>query len=97
MGLEPRDYRKKPLKVFIAIGHGGLNPGAMYGGRVEKHINRNIAMLMQGNHFVQERLFSDSLGKGVHYDSKTKKQTVYPKKFFAVSEVSGELLRATAE
>lgn len=267
MGLEPRDYRKKPLKVFIAIGHGGSDPGAVYGGWVEKHINQNIAMLMeadlrrhgvqvrlsryvdeedrlvdeiaecneyepdfaveihtnagggtgfevyyqiepwvngkisakmarlfdenvsrhlnvntrgvkknsnlgwlkqvkapcilvenffldgpkvnwytaperirqlskaytialldfygipylpdglqyvrydvlledgtvkhcaclgmlvQGSHFVQERLFGDSLGKGVHYDSKTKKQTVYPKKFFAVSEVSGELLR----
>ena len=59
MGLEPRDYRKKPLKVFIAIGHGGSDPGAVYGGWVEKHINQNIAMLMEADlrrHGVQVRL-----------------------------------------
>lgn len=50
-------------------------------------------MLVQGNHFMQERLFSNSFDRGVHYNSKKGKQTVYPRKFFAESKISGELLR----
>lgn len=59
MDVEKRDYRKKPLKIFIAIGHGGSDPGAVYGGWVEKHINQNIATLMEADlqrHGVQVRL-----------------------------------------
>lgn len=42
-----RDYAKEPLRIFIAAGHGGPDPGAVHGSLREADCNLTIAMLMQ--------------------------------------------------
>ncbi len=42
-----RNYAKQPLKIFIAVGHGGADPGAVYGNYREAEFNRTVASLMK--------------------------------------------------
>ena len=42
-----RNYAKQPLKIFIAVGHGGSDPGAVYGNYREAEFNRTVASLMK--------------------------------------------------
>ena len=44
-----RDYKKEPLRIFIGVGHGGSDPGAVNKelGLTEAAVNLSIAMLMQ--------------------------------------------------
>ena len=56
-----RNYRKEPLRIFIAAGHGGPDPGAVNAalGLTEAACNLSIAMLMQQElrrHGVQVKL-----------------------------------------
>ena len=56
-----RDYIKQPLRIFIAVGHGGPDPGTVNKalGLTEAGINLSIALLMQRDlrrHGVQVKL-----------------------------------------
>lgn len=57
--MSKRDYNKDPLRIFIAVGHGGPDPGAVSGGLREADCNLAIAMLMNYDlrrHGVQVKL-----------------------------------------
>ena len=56
-----RNYNKEPLRIFIGVGHGGRDPGAVNEafGLTEAAVNLSIAMLMQKDlrrHGVQVKL-----------------------------------------
>ncbi len=56
-----RNYSKHPLRIFIGVGHGGIDPGAVNKalGLTEAAINLSIALLMQSElqrHGVQVML-----------------------------------------
>ena len=56
-----RNYIKEPLRIFIGVGHGGSDPGAVNEvfGLTEAAVNLSIAMLMQKDlrrHGVQVKL-----------------------------------------
>ena len=56
-----RNYYKEPLRIFIGVGHGGRDPGAVNEafGLTEAAVNLSIAMLMQKDlrrHGVQVKL-----------------------------------------
>ena len=44
-----RNYNKHPLRIFIGVGHGGYDPGAVNKtlGLTEAGINLTIALLME--------------------------------------------------
>ena len=44
-----RDFKKQPLRIFIGVGHGGPDPGAVNGalGLTEAGVNLSVALLMQ--------------------------------------------------
>ena len=56
-----RNYHKEPLRIFIGVGHGGRDPGAVNTalGLTEAAVNLSVAMLMQKDlrrHGVQVKL-----------------------------------------
>lgn len=54
-----RNYTKQPLRIFVAVGHGGPDPGAVCGDLREADINLSIALLLEQDlrrHGVQVRL-----------------------------------------
>ena len=54
-----RNYNKHPLRIFIAAGHGGADPGAVCGHLREAELNLNIALLLEQDlkrHGVQVKL-----------------------------------------
>ncbi len=54
-----RNYLRNPLRIFIAAGHGGNDPGAVHNSVREADINLTIAMLMEQDlrrHGVQVKL-----------------------------------------
>lgn len=57
--MTKRNYAKEPLRIFISVGHGGPDPGAVNGVYRESDCNLAIAMLMEQDlqrHGIQVKL-----------------------------------------